>query len=304
MESQDKKSNGKEKAYLVLALFFFVTSLALGYLLYEEKQTVKTYVAENQQLDSEKQAVESELEEMLAQYEAMETENEEMNAKIEEQKAKIEELLTKAKNNQWTIYKLKKETESLRTIMKGYIHTIDSLNTANIELMAQNEQAQKQIQTKDKELSKLSKEKEELTSKVELGAQIEALDITASGQRIKRNDVARETTRAGRTEQIKCCFTMNDNPIAEAGRKALHLRIIDPNGKVLAEAENKENLFEFEGVEGLFSAEYEVIYDNEELDVCMFWEKVNEDFELAEGIYIVEIYIDDYLAGTKELELR
>jgi hypothetical protein len=62
-------------------------------------------------------------------------------------------------------------------------------------------------------------------------------------------------------------------------------------------------MFKFEGVEGLFSAEYEIIYENDELDVCMFWEKKVEEMELAAGIYLVEIYIDDYLAGKTKIEL-
>ena len=46
-----------------------------------------------------------------------------------------------------------------------------------------------------------------------------------------------------------------------------------------------------------------IIYENDELDVCMFWEKKVEGMELAAGIYLVEIYIDDYLAGKTKIEL-
>ena len=42
---------------------------------------------------------------------------------------KVEKLDKKSKKDWRQIYKLKKEAETLRGIMKGYIHTIDSLNT-------------------------------------------------------------------------------------------------------------------------------------------------------------------------------
>jgi peptidoglycan hydrolase CwlO-like protein len=303
METKDNKASSNEKLYMALAGIFFLSTVVLGYMLFQEKETVQLYSQENAQLDTEKQAVENELQDMLMEYEAMETENVEMQAEINEQKAKIEDLIKKAKDNNWTISKLKKEAESLREIMKGFVETIDSLNTANQELIAKNIQVNKQLQNKEDEVSELSKQKKELAGKVAIGSKIEAMDITATAQRLKKNEVARETTRANRAEQIKCCFTMNDNPIAKSGRKIVHLRIIDPTGKVLAEADNKENMFKFEGVEGLFSAEYEIIYENDELDVCMFWEKKVEGMELAAGIYLVEIYIDDYLAGKTKIEL-
>jgi len=303
METKDNKASSNEKLFMVLAVIFFLSTSVLGYLLFQEKETVQQFSQENMQLDTEKQAVESELEDMLRQYESMETENVEMQTEIEAQKTKIEDLIQKAKNNNWTISKLKKEAESLREIMKGFVETIDSLNTANQVLIAKNIQVNKQLQTKEDEVSELSRERKVLEGQVAIGSRIEAMDITATAQRLKRNDMARETTRANKAEQIKCCFTMNDNPIAKSGRKAIHLRIIDPNGKVLAEANNKENMFKFEGVEGLFSAEYEIIYESDELDVCMFWEKKVEEMELPAGIYLVEIYIDDYLAGKTKVEL-
>ena len=198
METKDNKASSNEKLYMALAGIFFLSTVVLGYMLFQEKETVQLYSQENAQLDTEKQAVENELQDMLMEYEAMETENVEMQAEINEQKAKIEDLIKKAKDNNWTISKLKKEAESLREIMKGFVETIDSLNTANQELIAKNIQVNKQLQNKEDEVSELSKQKKELAGKVAIGSKIEAMDITATAQRLKKNEVARETTRANR----------------------------------------------------------------------------------------------------------
>ena len=48
--------------------------------------------------------------------------------------SKVEKLNGKSKRDWRKIFSLKKEAETLRGIMKGYIHTIDSLNTLNINL--------------------------------------------------------------------------------------------------------------------------------------------------------------------------
>src|SRR5690606_25368742 len=155
-------------------------------------------------------------------------------AQIDEQKEKIEQLIKKAKDNSWTISKLKKETESLRTIMKGYVRTIDSLNTANQELIAKNQQAQQQVKEVEGKYTQLSKVKEELASKVALGSQLKAIDMIVVGQSEKRSNTYRETNRASKTDKLKVCFTLDDNKIAKPGKRTVHVRIIDPNGKVLA----------------------------------------------------------------------
>ena len=87
------------------------------------------------QLSDERTELEHELEEMLAEYSEMKTSNEGLQHELESERAKIEELLVKVKNGNWEIHKLKKEAASLREIMKGYIVTIDSLNTLNQNLI-------------------------------------------------------------------------------------------------------------------------------------------------------------------------
>ncbi len=304
MTTLENKGIRKDRIYLFVISFFVFTTVAFAYLYVEEKGAKNNVAAENIQLDDEKNAVQTELNDMLKQYELMETDNVELQGEIDQQIEKIEDLIKKAKNNNWTIHKLRKETESLRSIMKGYVETIDSLNTANIELTAENKRVGQKLVNKEKQYSELSKVKDELAGKVKIGAQIEAFDLTVAAQRMKRDNEARETTRAERAEQIRVCFTLDDNAIAKSGKKDIHLRIIDPNGKVLAEAEDKKTLFEFEGVKGLYSSKYDIIYDNAELDMCLLWKKSNPEELLSLGNYIVEVYVDDYLAGTSKLELR
>ncbi len=304
MTTLENKGIRKDRIYLFVISFFVFTTVAFAYLYVEEKGAKNNVAAENIQLGDEKNAVQTELNDMLKQYELMETDNVELQGEIDQQIEKIEDLIKKAKNNNWTIHKLRKETESLRGIMKGYVETIDSLNTANIELTAENKRVGQKLVNKEKQYSELSKVKDELAGKVKIGAQIEAFDLTVAAQRMKRDNEARETTRAERAEQIRVCFTLDDNAIAKSGKKDIHLRIIDPNGKVLAEAEDKKTLFEFEGVKGLYSSKYDIIYDNAELDMCLLWKKSNPEELLSLGNYIVEVYVDDYLAGTSKLELR
>lgn len=290
----------KTTGYKITIAILSIACLIMAYFLSQKQETIETQQEQYTQLDLEKQAVENELTDMLHQYEAMEVENDEMRAQIDEQKEKIEQLIKKAKDNSWTISKLKKETESLRTIMKGYVRTIDSLNTANQELIAKNQQAQQQVKEVEGKYTQLSKVKEELASKVALGSQLKAIDMIVVGQSEKRSNTYRETNRASKTDKLKVCFTLDDNKIAKPGKRTVHVRIIDPNGKVLAKENTEANMFEFEGVKGLYTIAYDLLYENEELDICLFWDVMDE---LAPGKYITEIYVGDYLAGTETIIL-
>ncbi len=84
-------------------------------------------------------------------------------------------------------------------------------------------------------------------------------------------------------------------------KKKLYLRIIDPSGEVLALDQSEDYMFTYDGKEGLYSRTEEVMYDNEELDMCLYWDVTKE---LNEGKYIVEVYAEDYYMGATEFELK
>lgn len=300
----EQQPKGGNKFTTILLVVLILTNLATLYLLYNSHQENVMIVEQNTDLTTEKDALTMELEEMLARYDSVETDNEEMLAQIEEQRAQIEELLTQAekhKNDAWAIHKLKKEAATLRNIMKSYLVTIDSLNTLNQELVAQKTHVEKQLTTQKQENKELNDKNEQLNEKVKLGSKLRVLDLASSGQRMKNGTVSRETDRAKRVDKIKTCFTIDRNEVSKPGKKQVFLRIIDPNGEVLSFGQTQDYMFTYDGKEGLYSRKEEVMYDNEELDMCLYWDVTSE---LMEGKYIVEVYAEDYLMGTTEFELK
>ena len=75
---------------------------------------------------------------MRFSYDTLQTENSMMIAEIAAQRDRIDDLITQVKNGNWALSKAKKESETLRSIMKGYIATIDSVNQLNIALTEEN----------------------------------------------------------------------------------------------------------------------------------------------------------------------
>jgi regulator of replication initiation timing len=304
MEPQDnvrEKSNVKQQLIFVIAIASIIGNIVLAWLLTQKQTEYVTEVQKVEELSDDKVRLEFELKEMLAQYDSLQTNNDSIMTVLADEKSRVEDLLKKLKNNSWTIAKLKKETETLRKIMKGFVQTIDSLNTANLELKAENQQIRGELgQERDKAKS-LSEEKQQLAEKVKIGEKLQAVYIEAYAQIVKSNTVHKKTDRARRAEKIKCCFTLNTNELTKHGNKNTYIRIIAPSGKVLTDKEDRSNMFEFDGVRGLYSVKKEINYEGKNLDVCLDWD-VNTELEV--GKYVVYAYCEDYEVGATEFVLK
>ena len=119
----------------------------------------------------------SNLQNLLYTYDTLKFDNEKIKDSIENQKQVINDLmleaekLEKQKKKDWgRIYRLKKETETLRSIMKGYIHTIDSLNTANINLTNSLNKTSNELSKVQTENKTIKTQNEELQQTVALGS--------------------------------------------------------------------------------------------------------------------------------------
>jgi hypothetical protein len=230
-----------------------------------------------------------------------------MQAQVEEQKAKIEELLKEAekhKGDAWVIHKLRKETETLRTIMKGFVRTIDSLNVLNQTLTEEKAEVTTQLKHQQTKNEELSKSNEDLNQKVTVASQLKAMGMKAFGVKVKGDNTGKELDKAKRIDKIRCCFKLAENKIAPSGKKWVYLRVLAPDGKVLADKSDESNMFEFNGVKGLFSSKKQIDYQNQELELCLDWAAPDDKYEFSVGEYIIEIYADGTDIGRTKLTLK
>lgn len=305
MENSANQTPQKKSPVTLILIVLLVLLTALGaYLGYTNNELQKQLAncgAMKDTVTNEKNEVVADLEKMSAQYDSLALNSDSLSTELLAEREKVQKLLTQAKNNKWSIYKLKKEASTLREIMKGYVRTIDSLNTMNVELKAENAEVSRRLNEEKTISNKLKEKNEQLDAKVKLGAKLKALDMIAYGQRVKRNGVHRETSRASKAQKVKCCFTVDKNEVIEPGNKIIYLRVIAPSGKVLAEKTDSSQMFEFKGNKGLFSVKKDIKYDNRELDICMYYDVKNT---LEKGQYLVEAYIDGLEIGTTSFELK
>jgi len=234
----------------------------------------------------------------------METTNDSMRVELANRKSEVEDLLAKVKDKDFAIYKLRKETTTLRTIMKGYVVVIDSINTLNVGLRKENAEVRTTLSQERTRAKELEKSNENLSSKVQLASRLDVSKVSIFGVRVKRDLTGKEVDRAKKTDKLRVCFTLNENRVAKPGKKDLFMRVIAPDGIILTQGNPNESKFEFNGTKGYYSDKLTVDYDNNSKEHCMDWAKPNEEFELMEGVYTIFLYAEDYEMASFTHELK
>jgi hypothetical protein len=245
-------------------------------------------------LTNEKDSLANELMRMVAAYDTMKTNNDTLNANLEKEKKRILQLLSINASNVQLIRKYRSEIGTMRDIMKSYIVQIDSLNTRNKFLFAENVQIRQQITRVQNTNIELEKVKEELSSKVEVASVIQAKNIVAAALNKKR----KETNRLNLLENLRVCFTLRENAIAQAGQKEVFMRVIRPDSLVITGS--PDSLFDYRGNKLIFSASRAGDYMNQDLEMCIFLANTGD---FIPGNYSVELYLENNIIGRTNFML-
>jgi hypothetical protein len=245
-------------------------------------------------LTQEKDSLANELRLMVHGYDTLKTDNDTLMANLQREKKRIVQLLAINASNVQLLKKYRAEIGTMREIMKGYIVQIDSLNTLNQQLVAENTGIKQQITEVQNTNVELTKAKEELTSKVTVASVIQAKDINA----VSLNKKRKETTKINLIDKLRICFTLRENPIATPGEKEVFMRVIRPDSLVITTS--PDNLFDFNGNKLVYSASRLVDYMNQDIEMCIFLDNAG-DFII--GTYSVELYLENNIIGRTTFAL-
>jgi hypothetical protein len=298
--TNETRKNRSNTGLLLLVVLLLISNVVLLWMLMSRGKEVEQKQQEVVTLTTQKDDVTAMLESMLNSYDTLKTENDQIKTEMELQKQQIEELLDKVKRGNYDLAKAKKEAATLRDIMKGYIYTIDTLNQRNQLLTAEKRQLTQELGEEKAQKEALATEKEALQGKVAKGAVLHTTAITAGALFVRNSGKQVDTDRASKGEMVKCCFTLGENKVTDAGDKTIHMRVIAPDGKVLPAGEGGGR-FKFNGVEGEYSAKRDVNYQNQPVDACIFW---TGGEELRSGQYIVELYEAGALVSKATFNLK
>ena len=179
--------------------------------------------------------------------------------------------------------------------MKHYIFQIDSLNTLNMALREDAEQARREAQKSHERYQELSKTTDEYAKLVAQGSEIKGRGINITGINASNKD----TDRSSRIKKLRTCLFLIENSIAPKGPMTVYIRIKGPDGILLTS--EQQRIFEVGGEQLVYTESREVDYQGEEVEVCIYY---SQEQKFVKGVYTVEVYTSSGLLGTGDVLLR
>lgn len=299
-----EKSGGSN----LLKIFLVILALAIiGLVIWLVSTTsdLKELRTEKQQ---QKEQFMAELDSLMAEHRQVKEEYSELadtllvkDSIITQRAEEIRDLL----NYKWEYYKINKKLERLQGIAQGYVRQMDSLYKENKNLKEENVQIKKQYQDQIAKTDELQKQQEKLTEKVLQAEILQTYNLTAEPIQMRWGGSKEKVTdKAKRVDKIKICFTLSENPILPEGTKELYVRIAQPDKLILTPSRGDNYSFMYNGEKIQYSIMKEVEYTGNAIDLCLYWRKVNEDQEMMEGTYHVEIFHQDNVIGSTTFTLE
>ena len=280
----ERKANGPLKTVMYVMIVVAVAlAAALAYVLVSKNSLVE-------ELNFEKMELAAQLDSLQADYEGLSSES-----SREEVAQLIERVKKTEATNRAKIRQYEKELGTLRSIMRGYIVQIDSLNTLNHKLTVEAATARREAAEHRRKSEELTAEVETLSGKVATGSVMRprALNVIAYNSNSKSID------RASKVVKLLCNLTLIENDLAPKGPVRVYVRVTAPDGTLLRDGNGDS--FELDGKLLEATASREVDYNGNELEVGIY---VNNISSFMPGIYTVKAYTVQSALGSTELLLR
>ncbi|MCF0057510.1 hypothetical protein [Dyadobacter sp. CY356] len=191
---------------------------------------------------------------------------------------------------------------------------IAQLKLENEQLVASNDSLSTHVGTLTSERERLVKRQTELSDSVvtftavnkELSAKVsqaaalkaQNLKVLTVNSRGKTKD--KEEYKAKRVDKLKLVFNLPENALTAQESKDIYLRVLDPQGAVVANDATGSGEFEVDGAPSKFTARESVAYQNNNQKVEMLY----DNSQLRPGKYSVELYSEGYKIGGTNFTIK
>lgn len=299
--TEPKKSGNKSGVIIALLVIIVLVQSIKIYLDYKDKVEVKEeLVTTTEDLASTMQR----LNDVKLELDQKITEIAKLGGDISElEKAKAEvdaELRRSYARRTKDIKELKDRLEGYEELLKIKDDEIEKLKSVNKELFSENRNLKTKQNVLSDSLNRVTKNKEELLTKVAIASQLKAENITLVSVNAKGRE-KEPPFRKKQLEKIKVQFTIADNKVAPVEGKKILIRVIDENGQPIFDTTKGSGTFMLDGKEEFYTASQEILFDNTGQKLIFLYDKGSE---YTAGNYQVEIYTDSYLMGKTQFVVK
>lgn len=285
--------------------FYFFLFIIVGliiFLIFKEIKENKQDAIRLQYIE-EKNALRDDLDDLIDEHDDLLDEYGNLNNQLHDKDSIIQQQISEIRNLIRTkddLTEARKKIAVLKDIAKRYMSNIDSLLIINENLAIEKDsiiQENKNINWKN---YKLNKENLELIDKVNKGSILEIEGVLVEALKYRNSGKEVKTTKASKVVIIRATFDIKYNSIAEKGAKNIYIRYLNPDASILLNT-SSEQLFSTEEGEKKYSVLKQVQYENKLLPISIDFKRRDP---LNKGNYLIEIYIDGVLLGTKVFQLK
>ena len=292
----DAKSNNGLKVIAGLLGVVLLGTIIYTVSLYQDKKKTTN------QLTQEKELVVEDLNSLKSEYDKAILESNATNEELVAARDRIAQYIDSVKTMKADISSLsryRRQVAVLKQEREQLLKQVDSLTQSNSLLAMQRDSTYSELEKQTIFNDSLVVQNTQLADAVERGSALNLSAFTVDAVRERNSGKLVSTSRAGRTDKLKVCFTIADNVIAEAGDREFLIEVLDPQGNVLVGQSKTSE----EGATVTYSKGTNFYYENADLDVCDFINKPAGDFQ--KGNYMVNVYDDGLkLLGTSKFTLK
>ena len=245
-------------------------------------------------LQADRDTIQSNLTSLISEYDNLKYQNDTIAAQLAKANEMVEQLKRERRFNYNKLKAYQKEVGTLRAVMKNYLRQIDSLNTINKTVIGENVSLRKEISTANLRADVAEERASELQNKVQQGSVLRARNISI----VPLNANDKEITRVKNAATLRVDFTIGANELASSGNRPVYLCITSPDGYLLST--DAMPTFTYQGVKKGYSASREIDYQNEDVDVSIFYKGSG----FIPGTYKIELYMNGNMIGSTEVALR
>jgi hypothetical protein len=303
---EENQFEQKERRYKIIIgiLTAIIIILSIGWITSSYK--VRTIVLQASQANTMKESLKAELDSLLKEHDRIKTEYGNVTRNL---KGKDSIILANAEeirdllNYKYDYNKVKRKLDLLRNITQTYVRQIDSLLVVNKSLKNENVEIKDYLSKEKEKVVVLNKEKDNLSEKVTKASMLKAYNVSGTTIHQRRGTKEETTAKARRTDGVKVCFTLSENPVAAAGKRTIYIRIARPDNVIITEG-TEYSTFTFNGEKIQYTMKKEVDYDNKAQNICLSWYKRDKKTDAMPGKYNVSVFCDDYEIGQTSFDLK
>jgi hypothetical protein len=303
MENQSGQAPKKNSNVIYFLIVVVLALLATDVYLYLQKNKSNERIVyqndERTHLQTELDSLEAQIEEVNSSKTKLSAEMQTKNDSLESKIKVLRSQLAKGKLTQAELEKATEDIKQLRYFVTNYTEQLEEQKKQISSLTTERDTLKTNLVSAKKKDSSLSKQNQDLDSKVKVGSAIKLATSDVVAYKIKGSGKEVDTKRSSVAKKIKINFTIATNDIAEKGMHDIYLRVIDPTGNLIAGTDAAN--FSADGQDLQYTYKTSIEFKNDGSTYMIEW--VNPS-AFQKGSYTVILYADGFTMGKTSFELK